>query len=90
MNRRINEAGTWEETHIEFRAHRGRLQGTTTTQGETSELGVAFYRPDYGLDLDPSGRPIGSRSDFLRGSDGQVLWWRNHGRLHRRTDQPTS
>ncbi|MBF9068995.1 beta-lactamase family protein [Streptacidiphilus sp. NEAU-YB345] len=87
LNQRINEAGTWEETHVEFRAQRGRLQGTTTTQGETSELGVAFYRRDYGLDLDPSGRPIGTRSDFLRGPDGRVLWWRNHGRLHRRTDQ---
>ncbi|WP_329560310.1 serine hydrolase domain-containing protein [Kitasatospora sp. NBC_01266] len=89
LNRRINEAGTWEETHVEFRAHQGRLQGTMTTEGETNELGVAFYRPDYGLDLDPSGQPIGTRSDFLRGPDGQVLWWRNHGRLHRHTDQAT-
>ncbi|WP_201776180.1 serine hydrolase domain-containing protein [Streptacidiphilus melanogenes] len=88
LNRRINEAGVWEETHIEFRAHRGRLQGTSTTQGETSQLGVAFYRPDFGLDLDPVGRPIGTRSDFLRGPGGHVTWWRNHGRLHQRTDPP--
>jgi hypothetical protein len=86
LNRRITETGMGEETHVEFRAHQGRLQGTTTTQGETGELGVAFYRPDYGLDLDPSGRPVGTRCDFLRGTDGRVLWWRNHGRLHRRTD----
>ncbi|RAG86443.1 penicillin-binding protein [Streptacidiphilus pinicola] len=89
LNRRITEAGTWEETHVEFRAHRGRLQGTTTTQGETSELGVVFYRPDFALDLDPTGRPTRTRSDFLRGPDGHVVWWRNHGRLHRHTDQPT-
>ncbi|MEY9942095.1 serine hydrolase domain-containing protein [Streptacidiphilus sp. MAP5-3] len=89
LSRRINEAGTWEDAHVEFRAHQGRLQGTLTTQGETSELGVAFYRPDFGLDLDTSGRPIGTRCDFVRGPGGQVWWWRNHGRLHRRTDQPT-
>ncbi|WP_084701595.1 serine hydrolase domain-containing protein [Streptacidiphilus anmyonensis] len=86
LSRRIDEAGAVEDTHVEFRAHQGRLQGTQSTQGETSELGVAFYRRDFGLDLDPDGRPIGTRCDFLRGPDGRVLWWRNHGRLHRRLD----
>jgi CubicO group peptidase (beta-lactamase class C family) len=86
LNRRINEAGEWEETRVEFRAGQGRLQGTMTTEGESSELGVAFYRPDYGLDLDASGQPVGTRSDFVREPGGQVLWWRNHGRLHGRID----
>ena len=86
LNRRINEAGTGEETEVEFRADQGRLQGTSTSGGESSELGLAFYRRDYGLDLDAAGQQVGSRSDFLRGPDGRVLWWRNHGRLHRRID----
>ncbi|MCX4999895.1 serine hydrolase domain-containing protein [Streptomyces longwoodensis] len=50
---------------------------------QSSGLGAAFYRPDFTLDLDDDGRPVGTRSDFVRGPDGKVLWWRNHGRLYR-------
>ncbi|MCT7351135.1 hypothetical protein N4P33_02990 [Streptomyces sp. 15-116A] len=44
--------------------------------------GAAFYRKDFTLDLGPDGKPVGSRSDFVRGPDGKVAWWRNHGGLH--------
>ncbi|WP_218029821.1 serine hydrolase domain-containing protein [Streptomyces rishiriensis] len=56
-------------------------------QDQTSEVGVAFYRKDFALDLTPDGRPVGTRSDFVRGPDGKVAWWRNHGRLHRHQAQ---
>ncbi|MFG2793388.1 serine hydrolase domain-containing protein [Streptomyces sp. NPDC048419] len=56
-------------------------------QDQTSEVKVAFYREDFALDLTPDGRPVGTRSDFVRGPDGKVAWWRNHGRLHRHQTQ---
>ncbi|MGC0335059.1 serine hydrolase domain-containing protein [Streptomyces sp. SLBN-8D4] len=95
---RINEKGAMEDTVITLTRHNGRLRGTQTVQdpsseaaaeeentgqGQSSEVGAAFYRTDFALDLDPDGRPIGTRSNFVRGPDGKVLWWRNHGRLHR-------
>ncbi|GAA3813991.1 serine hydrolase domain-containing protein [Streptomyces phyllanthi] len=83
MAQRIDDEGAVEDTVIELHRHDGRLRGTQTTQGQTGELGVALYRRDFGLDLDPEGKPIGTRSDFVRGPDGKVAWWRNHGRLHR-------
>jgi CubicO group peptidase (beta-lactamase class C family) len=54
---------------------------------QTTDLGVAFYRQDFALDLGPEGKAVGTRSDFVRGPDGKVLWWRNHGRLHRHQTQ---
>ncbi|WP_069766821.1 serine hydrolase [Streptomyces sp. LUP30] len=54
-----------------------------SVQDPTTELGAAFYKKDFALDLDAEGQPIGTRSDFVRGPDGKVLWWRNHGRLYR-------
>ncbi|MFD8305170.1 serine hydrolase domain-containing protein [Streptomyces sp. NPDC059690] len=54
-----------------------------SSQVQTGEVGAAFYRADFALDLDPDGQPVGTRTDFVRGPDGKVLWWRNHGRLHR-------
>ena len=74
----ISEAGEQLEIALEFRQRDGQLRETTT-----GELGVAFYRPDYGLELDTTGKPIGTRCDFLRGPDGGVLWWRRKGRLYR-------
>ncbi|MFI5821314.1 hypothetical protein ACIA8I_19750 [Streptomyces rishiriensis] len=52
-----------------------------------SEVGVAFYRKDFALDFAPDGRPVGTRSDFVRGPDGKVACRRNHGRLHRHQTQ---
>ncbi|MGX1364815.1 CubicO group peptidase (beta-lactamase class C family) [Streptomyces canus] len=99
---RINEKGAMEDTVITLTRHNGQLRGTQTVQdpsseaaaeeqdagqSQSSDVGAAFYRTDFALDLDPDGRPIGTRSNFVRGPDGKVLWWRNHGRLHRhRTD----
>ncbi|MFE3025208.1 hypothetical protein [Nocardia tengchongensis] len=36
----------------------------------------------YGLDLDCDLTPVGTRSNFARGADGKVRWFRNHGRLY--------
>ncbi|POX55367.1 penicillin-binding protein [Streptomyces sp. Ru71] len=80
---RINDKGAVEDTVIELHRHNGQLKGTQTTQKQITDPGVAFYRKDFGLDLDDEGRPVGTRSDFVRGPDGKVAWWRNHGRLHR-------
>ncbi|SDO55168.1 Tat (twin-arginine translocation) pathway signal sequence [Streptomyces sp. cf386] len=80
---RINDEGAMEDVVIEVDRRNGRLRGTQKSQGETGELGVAFYRRDFGLDLDADGKQIGTRSDFVRGPDGKVAWWRNHGRLYR-------
>jgi CubicO group peptidase (beta-lactamase class C family) len=80
----INERGALEDTLVELRGRKGQLHGTLTTSGTTEHLGLAFYRKDHVLDLDRAGRPIGTRANFVRGADGKVTWWRNHGRLFRR------
>jgi CubicO group peptidase (beta-lactamase class C family) len=78
----IPESGGLEQTAIEFRSGNGQLEGTMSP-GDT-RLGFAFYRPDYGLDLGPDNQPVGTRSDFVRGPDGNIAWFRSHGRLFRR------
>jgi hypothetical protein len=60
------------------------ITGSNPNQESSSRLGLAFYRPDYGLDLGPDNKPIGTRSDFVRGPDGAITWFRSHGRLYRR------
>jgi hypothetical protein len=47
--------------------------------GELS-LSLAFYRDDYPLTTDAAGQV--SRSDFVRGPGGRVVWYRNKGRLY--------
>jgi CubicO group peptidase (beta-lactamase class C family) len=42
---------------------------------------LAFDRPDAVVALDPPAK--GARGDFIRGEDGEVLWFRFGGRLHR-------
>ncbi|HXL63107.1 MAG TPA: hypothetical protein VN959_20975, partial [Mycobacterium sp.] len=34
--------------------------------------------------LGPDNKPTGTRSNFVRGPDGNIAWFRNHGRLFRR------
>ncbi|MGV0714442.1 serine hydrolase domain-containing protein [Mycolicibacterium sp. XJ662] len=89
----VVETGDLEGVAIEFRGRDGRLHGTmadladvSTNPGEdtAAQLGLAFYRPDYGLDLGPDGEPVGTRSNFVRDPDGDVVWFRGHGRLYRR------
>lgn len=56
----------------------------------SANLGLAFYRPDYGLDLGPDNKPTGSRSN-VRGPDGNIAWFcSQHGRLFRRQYHSTS
>ncbi|MFD4431226.1 hypothetical protein [Nocardia sp. NPDC058497] len=62
----------------------GADPSTNPDEDAGSPLGLAFYKPDYGLDLGPDGTPIGTRSDFVRGDDGKIAWFRSHGRLYRR------
>ncbi|OMC44162.1 penicillin-binding protein [Mycobacterium sp. IS-2888] len=87
----VSQGGVVEQTVIDFRASDGRLAGTIDTvdanaDGPSSaELGLALYRPDYGIDLGPDGKPTGSRSNFVRGPDGNIAWFcSQHGRLFRR------
>lgn len=87
----VSQDGSLERTVIDLRARDGALAGSLRSgdadrDGRSSEkLGLAFYRPDYGLDLGPDNQPTGSRSNFARGPDGNVAWLcSQHGRLFRR------
>jgi hypothetical protein len=92
LAQQVTESGSLEAAVIDFRANNGQLQGTmsagdasTDPDADTSaQLGLAFYRPDYGLDVGPDGKPVGTRSNFVRGADGNIAWFRNHGRLFQR------
>jgi CubicO group peptidase (beta-lactamase class C family) len=88
----IAPSGIIEQSIIEFQAGDGQLDGTTVSadaggrpdEKSRTRLGLVFYRRDYGLDLGPDNKPVHSRSDFVRGPDGAVAWFRSHGRLYRR------
>jgi hypothetical protein len=88
----IPPSGILEQSIIEFQAGDGQLDGTTVSadaggrpdEKSRTRMGLVFYRRDYGLDLGPDGKPVHSRSDFVRGADGAVAWFRSHGRLYRR------
>jgi CubicO group peptidase (beta-lactamase class C family) len=85
--------GNLETTVIDFHVGDGQLNGTMSAgdassdpeaEDTSTQLGLAFYRPDYGLDLGPDGNPTGTRSDFVRDPDGTIAWFRNHGRLYKK------
>ncbi|CAM4256507.1 FmtA-like protein [Mycobacterium basiliense] len=87
----VSQDGSREQTVIDFWAKDGQLTGTIGTGDadpdgpDNVRLGLAFYRPDYGLDLGPDDKPTGSRSNFVRGPDGNIAWLCSaHGRLFRR------
>lgn len=85
----VIETGAMDTIAIDFSAKDGRLHGIMSTSADPStspgaQLGLAIYKTDYGLDLGPDGKPIGTRSNFVRGPDGNVAWFRSHGRLYRR------
>lgn len=91
--RHVAESGSGGETVIDFEVGSRQLDGTMTAEDITGSnpnqepshrLGLAFYRRDYGLDLGPDNKPIGTRSDFVRSPDGTITWFRSHGRLYRR------
>jgi hypothetical protein len=72
------------EMVVELVGRQGKLRGTRTTGDETTAFGLAFYRPDYVLDLDAEGQADGTRSDFVRAPNGSLGWFRSHGRLSAR------
>ncbi|MBG6136468.1 serine hydrolase domain-containing protein [Longispora fulva] len=87
----IEGDGTLRDFHTRLTADKGRLryrvlspqdQPIDPGPGDTDAL--AFYRDDYVLTLDVDGTPRGSRADFIRGSTGQVVWFRLGGRLNRK------
>jgi hypothetical protein len=79
--------GEAEETVITMRAAGGGLRGRIVVgDADGVEGDFAFYRDDYVVALDAGGQPTPSRSDFVRGPDGRVAWFRFGGRLHRRLD----
>jgi CubicO group peptidase (beta-lactamase class C family) len=80
----IDEKGDQVEIELEFATRDGRLQGTQSIGDFSLDLGLAFYRQDYGIDLDAQGRPPGTRSNFVRGPDGRIAWFSSHGRLFAR------
>lgn len=83
---RIGGSGASSVTTVELREDKGQLRGKSTTQGESGseDFGLAFYEPNFVLDLGPSGQQTGPRSDFIRDANGDVAWFRTHGRIHRR------
>jgi CubicO group peptidase (beta-lactamase class C family) len=64
-----------EEMNIELKAADGGLR----VSGDSDAESLAFYRDDYVLANNHSGQA--SRSDFVRGPDGRVAWFRDGGRL---------
>ena len=70
-------AGKMEPLSIQVRARNGELKVT----GDV-ELSLAFYRDDFVVATSPDGQA--ARSDFVRGSDNEVAWFRDRGRLYRR------
>jgi len=85
----VSQNGSLEQAVIDFRARDGQLAGTMADANpdgqDNAKLGLAFYRRDYGIDLGPNGEPTGSRSNFVRGPDGNIAWFCTlHGRLFRR------
>jgi CubicO group peptidase (beta-lactamase class C family) len=62
------------EQVIEIKAADGGLRVT----GD-NEASLAFYRDEYVLVTDPHGQI--TRSDFLRGPEGRIAWFRDGGRL---------
>ena len=88
----IDQSGTLGTVVIHFRGKDGQLVGNMSDAPDGTylpdeqtvpNLGLALYKTDYGLDLGPDLEPTGTRSNFVRGSDGNVAWFSNHGRLYR-------
>jgi CubicO group peptidase (beta-lactamase class C family) len=75
----IDTPAAIEEVPIEIRAEGGGLRVSGAL-----DLALAFYRDDYALTTDAAGQL--SRSDFVRGPDGRVAWYRGRGRLYGRRD----
>jgi CubicO group peptidase (beta-lactamase class C family) len=46
-------------------------------------LSLFFYRPDYVVTVDAAG--LSKRSDFIRDRNGRVAWYRDNGRIFKRS-----
>jgi CubicO group peptidase (beta-lactamase class C family) len=68
----IGADGAVTKTEYELRGDRGNLR---VTSGSTVQARLAFYRNDYALVLDASGRPQGARCNFVRDAQGRINWW---------------
>ncbi|TDW14049.1 serine hydrolase domain-containing protein [Kribbella kalugense] len=80
VSQQIGLDGTSGEFGLDLVAEDGEL--VASLEGEVA-LRLPFYRRDYVLALDPSGRPTHTRANFVRGADGRVEWFRYGGRLFR-------
>jgi CubicO group peptidase (beta-lactamase class C family) len=88
----IHQSGNLVQVVVDWQAGEKQLVGTLVSDNPddpiNEKIGLAFYEsdfgPDYGVDLDDAHVATGSRSDFVRGPDGNIAWFRSHGRLYRR------
>lgn len=88
----IHQSGKVVQVVITWEAQAKQLVGTMTSDDPddplNEKIGLAFYESDYGsdygLDLDDAHALTGTRSDFVRGPDGAIAWFRSHGRLYQR------
>lgn len=74
-----------------FAADAGRIRmtlldfdGTPVEMPPEAPQLLGFYRDDYALILDGTGKPLGYRTDFVRDEAGRVAWFRFAGRLSRK------
>ena len=72
--------GSVTKTVYELRGDSGYLRVTT---GSTVAARLAFYRKDFALVLDDSGRPQGARCNFVRDAQGRIIWWLFQAALYR-------
>jgi hypothetical protein len=88
----IHPSGNIVQVVVDWQAGEKQLVGTMVSDNPddptNEKIGLAFYEsdfgPDYGVDLDDAHAATGTRSDFVRGPDGKIAWFRSHGRLYRR------
>lgn len=76
----IGPDGAVTNTAYELRADRGYL---CVTSGSSVQARLAFYRKDYALVLDESGRPQAGRCNFVRDAEGRIDWWLFQAALYR-------
>jgi Beta-lactamase len=92
VNDSITVSGSDDQSVIDFQAGDGQLVGTMgdgdantgPDPKSSAKIGLAFYRTDYVLVLGADNKPNGNRSNFVRGPDNNIVWFRTHGRLYRR------